>query len=685
MKFSTDLIPSKVHTSETLSQERRKASFDTKEMDKFINGQKRIDSREKALKIIRQFPDIFDQTDMYYLSRTEKLEKSYKQEKKIVELLRKGEIDSNDITTIVEILDNSTPFDLTRAMFIPTLEQQCNDEQREAFLKPALDYRIIGCYAQTEVGHGSNIRNIETTATFIEETDEFEVNSPTLTSTKWWIGSLGISSTHACVMAQVFVKGKHIGLFPIIVPIRSLVDHKPLPGVNVGDIGPKMGYNTMDNGFLNLDKVRVPRFNLLQKYISVSRNRIVSKPQNIDPRVTYGTMVLVRANITSDTGRYLAKAITIAIRYSSMRRQFGSPGQPETPVLDYPIVQYRLIPILAKTYAMIGMSHEFYSQYEKTASAISNGDFSSLKEMHAVSCGLKRWTSDTCVYGVDTCRHCCGGHGFSQFSGLNEFFANIYPTMIVEGDNYMLAKQVASYLVKSAIDIKLLKSVESNDTTNAISRFLAPSSSASRSGFFSWRNKSASEISTSRSMLLDLLSYRFVTKVANLAAKIQSNSVTMDDSSIESQAISSAHAEYIVCLYHSRHLEKLPASSNLAPILTTLFNITALDLLTKNSSDLYEFTGDASMSHKQITSLQSEYISLIKAARVQAVPLVDSLAVPEEKLNSSLGKSDGFVYEDLIKRALNEPVNRDITGDKIRADFYNNYIGPVLKSNSTRL
>lgn len=54
-----------------------------------------------------------------------------------------------------------------------------------------------------------------------------------------------------------------------IVQIRSLEDHTPLPNVTVGDIGVKFGnggYNTMDNGFLRFDHVRIPRENMLMRY-----------------------------------------------------------------------------------------------------------------------------------------------------------------------------------------------------------------------------------------------------------------------------------------------------------------------------------------------------------------------------------------------------------------------------------
>ncbi|OMJ17590.1 Peroxisomal acyl-coenzyme A oxidase 1, partial [Smittium culicis] len=545
MKFSTQLEPAKIHTSETLQNERKKANFSLSEMDVFINGQDRIDNREKALKIIRAEPEIFDQRDTYYMSRTEKLEKGYKQEKRLVELLREGKLTSDEVPHLSNILDWPTPFDLTRGMFIPTLQQQCNEEQVEAFLKPALDYRIIGCYAQTEVGHGSNIRGLETTATYAEDTDEFIVNSPTLTSTKWWIGTLGVSATHAVVMAQLIVKGEHIGLYPIIVQIRSMDDHKPLPGVSVGDIGPKMGYNSIDNGYLNFNNIRVPRFNLLQKYISVAKGGVVSKMKNIDPRVTYGTMVYVRANISRNMGHQLAKGVTIAVRYTSVRRQFGEPNQPETPVLDYPIVQYRVLPLLAKTYAMLGMSHEFFAQYQQSQDLIAKGDFSKLKEMHAISCGLKRWTSTACIYGVDTCRHVCGGHGFSQFSGLNDFFANIYPNIIYEGDNFVLAKQTASYLVKSAFALVTGAPVELNDTTNTIKKYINTPAVLSEAELFSWTGKSAAQIAASEKLLLDLLGFRFVSMNHNLGVKINRKGQSWDDSSIESQGVATAHSEYI--------------------------------------------------------------------------------------------------------------------------------------------
>lgn len=71
---------------------------------------------------------------------------------------------------------------------------------------------IFGCYAQTELGHGSDVAGIETTATFDKATDEFVIHSPTLTSIKMWPGDLGRFSTHAIVFAKLLIEGKAYGV-----------------------------------------------------------------------------------------------------------------------------------------------------------------------------------------------------------------------------------------------------------------------------------------------------------------------------------------------------------------------------------------------------------------------------------------------------------------------------------------
>ena len=79
-----------------------------------------------------------------------------------------------------------------------------------------------------------------------------------MTSTVCILASgLGKTSTHVILMARLFTKGKDYGMHAFITPIRDLETHKPLPGVTIGDIGPKFGYNGVDNGFLRFEYVKL--------------------------------------------------------------------------------------------------------------------------------------------------------------------------------------------------------------------------------------------------------------------------------------------------------------------------------------------------------------------------------------------------------------------------------------------
>lgn len=162
------------------------------------------------------------------------------------------------------------------------------------------------------MGHGSNVQGLETTATYIPETNEFEIHSPTLTSSKWWIGGLGKAANHAIVMARLITDGKDLGPHPFCVQIRSLQDHTPLPGITVGDIGPKFGFNATDNGFIMFDHYHVPHVAFLARYSQVNKGTgEYSKPPNA--KLSYGTMVYVRANIVMGKINYNYWQVFVAV------------------------------------------------------------------------------------------------------------------------------------------------------------------------------------------------------------------------------------------------------------------------------------------------------------------------------------------------------------------------------------
>ena len=127
-------------------------------------------------------------------------------------------------------------------------------EQKAYWVPKAERFEIAGCYAQTEVGHGSNVRAIETTATFDPETDEIVMNSPTTSSHKYWIGSLGVVATHALVIARLILKGQDLGNHVFLVQVRNLDTHDLMLNVKIYEQGEKgMGtFASMDNGVVSL-------------------------------------------------------------------------------------------------------------------------------------------------------------------------------------------------------------------------------------------------------------------------------------------------------------------------------------------------------------------------------------------------------------------------------------------------
>ena len=106
-------------------------------------------------------------------------------------------------------------------------------DQIGEWAEKAWNLDIIGTYAQTEMGHGTFIRGLETTATYDSATEEFILNSPSITAYKWWPGGLGKTANHAVVMAQLVTDGVKRGPHGFVVQLRDLDTHKPLKGVLV--------------------------------------------------------------------------------------------------------------------------------------------------------------------------------------------------------------------------------------------------------------------------------------------------------------------------------------------------------------------------------------------------------------------------------------------------------------------
>lgn len=319
----------------------------------------------------------------------------------------------------------------------------------ETFLPGAIDVSLPGCFAMTELGHGSDVASLETTITWDAATGEFIVDSPTVSATKAYIGNAARDGRMAAVFGQLHVNGVHQGVHVILVPIRD-EGGNDLPGVTTGDQGHKGGLLGVDNGTIAFDQVRVPRSMLLNRYGGVREDgTYVSDIASKNARffTMLGTLVRGRICVGGGAASAARKALTIAVRYASERRQFRQAGLGEEIVLmDYLTHQRRLLPEVARAYAYGYAQNEVAQQLQRITDA-AGSDPKAARELETRAAGMKatltRWANDT----LQVAREACGGAGYLSDNGITlaRQDADIFATF--EGDNTVLLQLVAKALL----------------------------------------------------------------------------------------------------------------------------------------------------------------------------------------------------------------------------------------------
>nr|XP_033712508.1 peroxisomal acyl-coenzyme A oxidase 3 isoform X4 [Tursiops truncatus] len=329
-------------------------------------------------------------------------------------------------------------------------------ERHFKYLPKIFNMEIFGCFALTEVSHGSNTKAMRTTAHYDPTTEELIIHSPDFEAAKFWVGNLGKTATHAVVFAQLYTPGGQChGLHPFVVQIRDPKTLLPMPGVMVGDIGRKLGQNGLDNGFAMFHKVRIPRQDLL------------NRSGDITPEGTYVTHVKdARQHFSESLGSLssgrvaiagmsvvnLKLAVSIALRFSATRRQFGPTDEEEVPVLEYPMQQWRLLPYLAAAYALDHFSKSLFLDLVELQQGLLGKDRSARqaelgREIHALASAGKPLASWTAQRGIQECREACGGHGYLAMNRLGDLRDDNDPNCTYEGDNNVLLQQTSNYLL----------------------------------------------------------------------------------------------------------------------------------------------------------------------------------------------------------------------------------------------
>uniref|UniRef100_A0A2S2PYQ1 Putative peroxisomal acyl-coenzyme A oxidase 1 n=1 Tax=Sipha flava TaxID=143950 RepID=A0A2S2PYQ1_9HEMI len=451
----------KVTINEDLRKERTTCTFNLEELTNFLDdGVENTKKRRKLEDFFLNDPRFKDEVPLEYLSHQEHYEQAIKKSCIFLTKIKEWEEISNSHTLQIytdiwssgidtAIIKQSLPFAVHVVMFLPALIGNGTPEQIEKWVERAFKSAILGTYAQTELGHGTFIRGLETTCTYDPATEHFILNSPTLTSYKWWPGGLGHSCNYAIVLAQLYTQGINQGIHPFIVQLRDSETWMPMPGIKIGEIGSKMGMNSANNGYLAFDNVRLPRMHMLMKNSKVHKDGTYEKSPH--EKLTYGTMILVRVLIVRTlVTTNLMKSATIAVRYSAVRRQSELKlGEREPQILDYQTQQYKLFPVIAICLAYKFAAKWLWDKYLLVKTQLEQGDLNQLPELHAMACCLKAVGSTDAAIGVTTCRLACGGHGYMNCSNLPNIYALITATETYEGENTVLLLQTARLLMKS--------------------------------------------------------------------------------------------------------------------------------------------------------------------------------------------------------------------------------------------
>ncbi len=329
-------------------------------------------------------------------------------------------------------------FGVQFGLFGGSIQKLGTKKHHDQYLTDAGKTKLLGCFAMTETGHGSNVRGIKTTATYEKESDSIVIHTPGKSDNKEYIGN-ALHSKMATVFAQLIVNGKNEGVHAILVPLRN-ENHEELEGVTVEDNGYKLGLNGVDNGKIWFNNVKVPRENLLNKYGEIRDDgTYFSSIKNPNKRffTMLGTLVGGRICVARGALGGSKMALAIAVKYALNRRQFNDNVKiQEDLIMDYPTHQLRLTPAIAGAYVYHFTLEELMKRY-------SDDSQTDKRKIETQVAGLKSIITWFANQTIQECREACGGKGYLLENRIADLKGDVDIFTTFEGDNTVLLQLAA--------------------------------------------------------------------------------------------------------------------------------------------------------------------------------------------------------------------------------------------------
>ena len=526
------------------------------------------------------------------------------------------------------------------------VQQLGTRRHHERYLRAIASLELPGCFAMTEAGHGSDVQHLHTTATYDADADAFVVHTPDDEAYKEYIGNAACHGRMAAVFAQLIVGGQSHGVHALVVPLRD-DDGNVCEGVRIEDSGEKMGMNGVDNGRIWFDQVRVPREALLNRYGDVDeRGEYTSPIENANKRffTMLGTLVQGRVCISGASISAAKSALTIATRYGLRRRQFGPAGEDDVAILEYRTQQRRLMPLLAKTFALHFSQAELAHRFHKV---FSHDDPSERdrRELESLAAGMKATASWHATQTIQTCRECCGGAGYMS---VNRFAAlkadsDIFTTF--EGDNTVLMLLAARGLLTDYKDNfgdldprEMVTFVAGQAVETVVERLFARKIVQVIGDAVSRSDEEGHLLD--REYQLDLFRWREGHITASVAQRFKRG---LDEDfdpfevfrAVQDHAAnaSRAHMDTVILEAFSRAVEACRDDS-IKPVLGLLCDLYALANL---EADKGFFQEHGRLSSPRTKAITREVNRLCNEVRQQAGPIVDAFGIPDEILAAPIG------------------------------------------------